>query len=200
VRSTAYFEHLTDSFLEPCDVVELHETALRDDPTNSSALIFSARHSFVTVGDPSFGMMLVDKALEKNPSNPLGWGFRSNMLILENRFEEAMQAAERGIKLAEGQPMFPTMSIFCSMARIANHDLKRAELDARAGVMTGAKCQALRRYLFVLHTLQDEPEQARTQLGILRQRETDFTVDRLLDRSYPVRTLQGLEIAEQLVP
>ncbi|MEO0390589.1 MAG: hypothetical protein AAF218_06565 [Pseudomonadota bacterium] len=198
VRSTAAFEHLTDDFLEPCNVAELHETALRDDPANSNALIFAARDSFVSDGDSSFGMMLVDKALEKNPSNPLGWGFRSNMLILENRFAEAVHAAERGIRLAEGQPMFPTMSIFCSMARIANEELKQAELDARAGVMTGSKCQALRRYLFALYSVHNKPEQAKIELGILRQREADFTPQHLLMQSYPLQTLQSLKFAELL--
>lgn len=198
IRSTAEFEHLTSDFLEYCDPNELHETALRTDGMNSNALLFAARHNFVTDGDPAFGIMLVDKALERNPSNPLGWGFRSNMLILENRFEDAVQAAERGLKLSEGQPMFPTLSIFSAMARMANQDLDRAVLDARAGTMTASKCQALRRYLFALFQALELPEKAGHELSLIRKREPEFTSKKLLDSNYPLKTLQSLKIAERL--
>ena len=199
VRNTALFEHLDDGFLEPCEGYDLHASALADDPLNSYALVFAAQHSFVHDGDPIFGQMLCDRALEINPGNPLGWAFRSNMLIQQNRSELAVHAAERGMMLAYGLPYQATLALNAVMANIADRNLQQAIRYGRLSQLSKSKCQAIRRFLFVIFKSLEMPLDADKQLAAIRSRELAFEPEDLLRPDYPTWTLQKLPIAESLI-
>ena len=198
IRNTAVFEHLSDDFLEPLESFDLHATALSDDAFNSYALVFAAQHSFVNDGDPMFGLTLCDKALEVNPGNPLGWAFRANMLVQQGKPEQAMKATERGLQLAKGMPCYATLAINGVMAHTAAGEYEAAIAHGRFNQLTRTKCQAIRRFMFVLYKILDKPSQAEEQLGLIRRREKTFEPEHLLRPNYPTWTLQRLPIADAL--
>lgn len=198
IRNTAIFEHLTDSFLEPCEGYELHATALGDDPLNSYTLVFAGQHSFVNDRDPVFGQSLCDKALEINPSNAMGWAFRSNMLILQGEDEQAAQAAKRGLELASGQPCRSSLQINACLSGIAAGNYHEAVTYGRINQMSPTKCQAIRRFLFALFRALEMPVEAENQIAMIRTREPDFRTEDLLRTDYPTWTLQKMPIIESI--
>lgn len=198
LRNTAVFEHLTDDFLEPCEGYELHATALGDDPFNSYSLVFAGQHSFVNDRDPVFGQSLCDKALEINPSNAMGWAFRSNMLILQGKAEQAAQAAKRGLDLASGQPCRSSLQINACLSEIATGKYREALTYGRMSQMSPAKSQAIRRFLFALFRVLDMPVDADRQLSAIRRREPEFRPENLLRSDYPTWTLQRMRIIEAI--
>lgn len=198
IRNTAIFEHLTDDFLEPCEAYELHATALGDDPLNSFSLVFAGQHCFVNEGDPKFGQSLCDKALEINPGNAMGWGFRSNMLLLQDEPELAAEAARRGAVLAEGQPFKPTLAVNSCLSEIAIGRYHEAIVHGRMSQMSPTKCQAIRRFLFALYRALDMPVDAERQCAALRLREPDFKPEDLLRSDYPTWTLQRMKLLDKI--
>lgn len=200
IRNTAMFEHLTDDFLEPCEGYELHAQALADDPLNSYTLVFAGQHSFVNDGDPVFGQSLCDKALEINPGNAMGWGFRSNMLIVQGKAEQAAQASRKGVELAQHQPCLATLLLNGLMSEMAAGQYSEAIAFGRMGQMTPAKCQAMRRFLFAIFRALEMPLDAERQLSAIRTREPEFSPTDMLRSDYPTWTLQKLPIADRILP
>ncbi len=196
IRNTAVFEHLTDAFLEPLETYELHTQALADDPMNSSAMVFAAQHSYVNEGDPIFGQMLCDRALEINPGNAMGWAFRSSMLILQGQPDAASQSAQRGQVLAKGQACRVSLALHGCVADMSAERYHEALNHGRMAALWGQKCQAVRRFLFVLYKALDMPLDAQKQLNDIRVREPDFAPQTLLQPGYPTPTIQRLKIAE----
>ncbi|MEO0822992.1 MAG: hypothetical protein AAF074_21520 [Pseudomonadota bacterium] len=198
IRNTAIFEHLTDDFLEPCEGYELHAISLGEDPLNSYSLVFAGQHCFVNDRDPAFGQSLCDKALEINPSNAMGWAFRSNMLLLQGKTEEGAEAARRGLYLASGQPCRSSLQINACLSEIAAGRYQEAVTYGRMSQLSPAKSQAIRRFLFALFRALDMPVDADRQLSAIRMREPEFRPENMLSADYPTWTLQKMRIAESL--
>ncbi|WP_299028050.1 hypothetical protein [uncultured Sulfitobacter sp.] len=195
LRNTAVFEHLTDSFLEPLDHHELHAQAIMDDPLNSYALLFAGQQSFVNDSDPKLGQMLCDKALELNPSNPMGWAFKSNVLTLLGQNSLSIEAARRGRLLSEGLPCRPSLLLHACIAETASGRYEQALLLGKYSQISKANCQAVNRFMFVINHALERPEEANKQLDRIRLREPDFKRADLVRSDYPTWTLQQMPIA-----
>jgi hypothetical protein len=198
LRNTAVFEHLTDSFLEPLDHHELHAQALMDDPQNSYALLFAGQQSFVKDNDPKLGQMLCDKALEINPSNPMGWAFKSNVLTLLGHDSLSIEAARRGRILSEGLPCRPSLLLHACIAETASGRYEQALLLGNYSQISKSNCQAVNRFMFVINHALERPAEAQKQLQRIRLREPDFKRDDLLRSDYPTWTLQRMPIADSI--
>ncbi|MEP1765596.1 MAG: hypothetical protein ABJJ53_02920 [Sulfitobacter sp.] len=198
LRNTSKFEHLTDSFLEPLDHHELHAQAIMDDPQNSYALLFAGQQSFVTDNDPKLGLMLCDKALELNPSNPMGWAFKSNVLTLLGQDNLSIEAARRGRILSEGLPCRPSLLLHACIAETASGQYEQALLHGKFSQLSKTNCQAVNRFLFVINHALKRPDEADKQLSRIRLREPMFKQADLLRSDYPTWTLQRMPIAETI--
>jgi tetratricopeptide (TPR) repeat protein len=198
LRNTAVFEHLTDSFLEPLDHHELHAQAIMDDPLNSYALLFAGQQSFVKDNDPKLGQMLCDKALEINPSNPMGWAFKSNVLTLLGQDSLSIEAARRGRILSEGLPCRPSLLLHACIAETASGRYEQALMLGKYSQISKSNCQAVNRFMFVINHALERPEEAQKQLRRIRLREPDFKRADLLRSDYPTWTLQRMAIANSI--
>ena len=198
LRNTAVFEHLTDNFLEPLDHHELHAQALMDDPLNSYALLFAGQQSFVKDNDPKLGQMLCDKALEINPSNPMGWAFKSNVLTLLGQDSLSIEAARRGRILSEGLPCRPSLLLHACIAETASGRYEQALMLGKYAQISKANCQAVNRFMFVINHALNRPEEANKQLMRIRVREPKFKQADLIRPDYPTWTLQRMPIASMI--
>jgi tetratricopeptide (TPR) repeat protein len=198
VRNTADFEYLTDDFLEPVNRVDLIEQAVMDSSNNSFVLSVASQDAFVRKGDLDLAQTLVSDAIERNPVNPLGLGFQSNILVLKGEYDKSVQVAERAQSLVKNEPYRGFWSLFQCLPYMAKGDYETAAFHANLSHYLMPRMVASQRYLYALNEAMGRESQALTVFRKIRKREPDFSKQHLFRSDYPVGTMRRTGIMDLL--
>lgn len=198
LRNTATIEHLSDDFLEPINRLDLMEQAVIDGSTNSFVLAVASQDALGRQNDLSLAKALVDDALERNPVNPLGLGFLSNIYTLSGDYDLSIQAAERAQSLVQNQSYRGFWSMFLCMSHMAQGDYEKAAFHANMAHYLMPRLLAAQRFLYALNEALGRESQALTVMRKIRKREPDFSKQHLFRSDYPSRTMRRTRILDLL--
>ncbi len=198
LRNTATIEHLSDDFLEPINRYDMMEQAVIDSSTNSFVLAVASQDALGRQNDLSLAKALVDDALERNPVNPLGLGFLSNIHTLNGDHDLSIQAAERAQSLVHNQSYRGFWSMFLCMSHMAKGDYETAAFHANMAHYLMPRLLAAQRFLYALNEALGRESQALTVMRKIRKREPDFSKQHLFRSDYPSRTMRRTRILDLL--
>lgn len=197
LRNAAFFQHRTMSFLDNvAPVTELAVEALRHSPDDAVVQTISSQIEYIHQGNLRTPLVMAQRGVERDPTDPLGWALLSNALSTNGKLEEGYQTARRALDLTKHSPFQFYFEHFACMAATALADYDRALLHARTGLRFRPDFVSTRRYEVALHLHRDETPLLRQAVKALRQQEPGFSPMALLDPSYPVNTLRRLPIME----
>ncbi|MER8969200.1 hypothetical protein NKI25_26530 [Mesorhizobium sp. M0808] len=197
LRNAAFFQHRTMSFLDNAvSVTELAVEALRHSPDDAVVQTISSQIEYVHQGNLRTPLVMAQRGVERNPTDPLGWALLSNALSTNGKLEEGYQTARRALELTKHSPFQFYFEHFACMAATALADYDQALLHARTALRFRPDFVSTRRYEVALHLRRDEALQLRQAVKALRQQEPGFSPIALLDPTYPVNTLRRLPIME----
>jgi tetratricopeptide (TPR) repeat protein len=195
LRNAAFFQHRTMSFLDNvAPVTELAVEALRHSPDDAVVQTISSQIEYVHQGNLRTPLVMAQRGVERDPTDPLGWALLSNALSTNGKLEEGYQTARRAVELTKHSPFQFYFEHFACMAAAALTDYDQALLHARTALRFRPDFVSTRRYEVALHLRRDEAPQLRQAVKALRQQEAGFTPAALLDPAYPVNTLRRLPI------
>ena len=198
LRNTTAIEHLSDDFLEPINRGDLIEQAVIDSSTNSFVLAVASQDALGRQNDLGLAKALVDDALERNPVNPLGLGFLSNIHTLNGEFQKSIKAAERAQSLVQSQSYRGFWSMFLCMSHMAQGDYEKAVFHANMAHYLMPRLLAAQRFLYALNEALGRESQALTVMRKIRKREPDFSKQHLFRNDYPSRTMRHSGIMDLL--
>ena len=198
LRNTATIEHLSDDFLEPINRSDLMEQAVIDSSTNSFVLAVASQDALGRQNDLKLAKALVDDALERNPVNPLGLGFLSNIHTLNGDYDLSIGAAERAQSLVQNQSYRGFWSMFLCMSHMAQGDYEKAAFHANMAHYLMPRLLAAQRFLYALNEALGRETQALTVMRKIRKREPDFSKQHLFRPDYPSRTMRQTRIMDLL--
>ncbi|MER9490823.1 hypothetical protein NKI86_03205 [Mesorhizobium sp. M0320] len=195
LRNAAFFQHRTMSFLDNVvSVTELAVEALRHSPDDAVVQTISSQIEYVHQGNLRTPLVMAQRGVERNPTDPLGWALLSNALSTNGKLEEGYQTARRALELTKHSPFQFYFEHFACMAATALADYDQALLHARTALRFRPDFVSTRRYEVALHLRRDEALQLRQAVKAMRQQESGFAPATLLDPAYPVNTLRRLPI------
>ncbi len=165
--------------------------SLELDPNSSVALALVGHvHSFL-FGEYDFASGLLERALQANPSQVLGWDLYSMLQAYAGNPHKGLKMADWGRHLGETSPY----RYYLDTSRCIN-----AALAGNYNTAIAAGEQALRdrpdfnsllRYLVASHAQLGDTRAARTLLDRLKIVEPDFSIGALLESRYPVLQTEG---------
>lgn len=195
LRNAAFFQHRTMSFLDNvAPVTELAVEALRHSPEDAVVQTISSQIEYVHQGNLRMPLVMAQRGVERNPTDPLGWALLSNALSTNGKLEEGYQTARRALDLTKHSPFQFYFEHFACMAAAGLADYDQALLHARTALRFRPDFVSTRRYEVALHLRRDETQQLHQAVKALRQQEPGFAPTTLLDPTYPVNTLRRLPI------
>ncbi|TIT41647.1 MAG: hypothetical protein E5W78_00165 [Mesorhizobium sp.] len=168
--------------------------ALRHSPDDAVVQTISSQIEYVHQGNLRTPLVMAQRGVERDPTDPLGWALLSNALSTNGKLEEGYQTARRALELTKHSPFQFYFEHFACMAATALADYDQALLHARTALRFRPDFVSTRRYEVALHLRRDEAPQLRQAVKALQQQEPDFTPAALLDPAYPVNTLRRLPI------
>lgn len=199
LRNAAFFQHRTMSFLDnTAPVIELAVEALRHSPDDAVVQTISSQIEYVHQGNLRTPLVMAQRGVERDPTDPLGWALLSNALSTNGRLEEGYQTAKRALELTKHSPFQFYFEHFACMAAAALADYDQALLHASTALHFRPDFVSTRRYEVAVHLHRGETPQLRQSVNALRQQEPDFAPISLLDPTYPVNTLRRLPIMETM--
>jgi len=197
LRNAAFFQHRSMSFLDDAaPVTELAVEALRHSPDDSVVQAISSQIEYVHQGNLQTPLVMAQRGVDRDPTEPLGWALLSNALSTNGKLEEGYRAALRGLDLTKHSPFQFYFEHFACMAAAALADYDQALLHARTALRFRPDFVSTRRYEVALHLHRDDTPRLDLAVGALRQHEPSFTPIALLDSTYPVNTLRRLRIMD----
>lgn len=199
LRNTAHFQHRTDvMFDQRFASDDLALEALRQAPNDALVQAFSAQLEYINQGNLVEPMIMAERAVELDRSDPMPRALLSNALAVNGHTDEAYQVARQAIALTRGGPQEFYFHHFACMAATAAGDYETALRHARTSVSYSPDFVSPRRYEVVLAMRLGDREGTARAIAAMRRNEPDFEVASLLDQSYPVNTLRRLPIVEAL--
>ncbi|TIP25738.1 MAG: hypothetical protein E5X67_23380 [Mesorhizobium sp.] len=199
LRNAAYFQHRSMSFLENvAPVTELAVEALRHSPDDAIVQTISSQIEYVHQGNLQTPLVMAQRGVERDPTDPLGWALLSNALSTNGKLEEGYQTARRALDLTKHSPFQFYFEHFACMAAAALADYDQSLLHARTALRFRPDFVSTRRYEVALHLRRHDTPQLRQAVNALRQQEPGFAPTALLDPTYPVNTLRRLPIMETI--
>lgn len=170
---------------------QLCSEAIRLDPTNSNVLAASANFTTIVERNETGGFELSRLAVRANPANPLAWWSLSNAIQYLGDSQKAYDAARRAYELSMGT----RLEFWSAFQRALSAMLNGQKDEAiRFGELSTALQKQFRpplRYLGALYADVEDSANARRVFDVLETRETDFSLDRLVnDPDYPVKLMR----------
>ncbi|MER8665043.1 hypothetical protein NKH34_28460 [Mesorhizobium sp. M1148] len=195
LRNAAFFQHRTMSFLDNvAPVTEFAAEALRHSPDDAVVQTISSQIEYIHQGNLRTPLVMAQRGVERDPTDPLGWALLSNALSTNGKLEEGYQTARRALELTKHSPYQFYFEHFACMAATALADYDQALLHARTALRFRPDFVSTRRYEVALQLRRVEVPQLRQAVKALREQEPDFAPAALLDPAYPVNTLRRLPI------
>jgi tetratricopeptide (TPR) repeat protein len=158
--------------------------ALDLEPSHSLSLAMDGLVCAYIRKDLTTAMKRYDDALRSNPSEALGWLFRSACQAYEERGDDAVQDALYAQRLSPLDPLRYYYDNFTSTAMLARGDLHGAIEYGRRSLRANKMHGPTLRILAIAHELAGEGQQARQMVIELLRLEPGFTVGKFRAR-YP---------------
>jgi len=199
LRNAAFFQHRTMSFLDDgASVTELAMEALRHSPDDPCVQTISSQIDYVHQGNLRMPLVMAQRGVERDPTDPLGWALLSNALSTNGRLSEGYQTARRALDMTRHSPFQFYFEHFACMAAAALAEYDQALLHARTALRIRPDFVSTRRYEVALNLNRGDGALLHQAVMALRRNEPDFTAAALLDPHYPVNTLRRLPIIETI--
>lgn len=199
LRNTAFFQHRTsDIFDDGTGAEEFSLEAMRQAPEDALVQAFSAQLDYVNQGNLVAPLLKAQRAVEIDRSDPLARALLSNALTVNGRLSEGYEVALQSISLAAGSRYEFYFHHFACMAATAAKSYESAIGHARASVSYMPDFVSPRRYEVALARHLGDRRGLKRAVQAMRRMEPDFSVETLLDPTYPVNTLRRLPIIEAI--
>jgi tetratricopeptide (TPR) repeat protein len=200
LRNAAFFQHRSMSFLdEAVPITELALEALRHSPDDAIVQTISSQIDYVHQGNLRTPLVMAQRGVERDPTDPLGWALLSNALSTNGKVEEGYSTALRALELTKHSPFQFYFEHFACMAAAALGQYEQALLHARTALLFRPDFVSTRRYEVALNLYGDDVPQLGQAVRALQRQEPDFTPATLLNPGYPVNTLRRLPLMDAIV-
>ncbi|RVH09641.1 hypothetical protein [Sinorhizobium meliloti] len=197
LRNAAFFQHRSMSFLDgSATVTDFAIEALRHSPDDAIVHTISSQIEYIHQGNLRTPLVMAQRGVTRDPTEPLGWALLSNALSTNGKLEEGYRAALRALDLSRNGPFQFYFEHFACMAAVALAEYDQALLHARMALRFRPDFVSTRRYEVALLLHRDDTPRLNLSVASLRQQEPGFTSIALLDSTYPVNTLRLLPIMD----
>lgn len=176
----------------------LARRALEKEPHNSMVLALCAQVENMLHNAYDTAFDLSARALDLNRCNPLAWASLGVAAAFLGEEAKGARIAANGARLAAGSRFSFLSDALASSASLVAGDLKTARTFAERGHSKAPDFAPPMRFLSALYCLDGQFEKAHLTATKLRQREPDFSLDRLSDEGYPTDSLRRARILEAL--
>ncbi|MDJ0629347.1 MAG: hypothetical protein QNJ44_13900 [Rhodobacter sp.] len=176
----------------------LAERALEIAPNNSMVLAVCAHVQNMLHDDYERAFDLSTRALELNRCNPIAWIGLGASAIFLGKEQAGYKIAKVGSRLSIGSRFSFFADSWASAAGVLAGSLKTAEQYAERSHAAAPTYAPPLRYLTALYCASGQFERAEAMAEKLRQREPDFTLERLRDHGYPSDSLRRARLLETL--
>ena len=190
-------ETIADKQSEAMDFVQ---EALAASPDHSVVLTLASQVTLKLTGDLDRAHFLAGRAVAQADDNPYALDALCQTLILQRRYEEADEVADRARRNAAGLPHSFSWDMQACLAAVS---VGRIDDALDLALSSNRKMPFYRpalRYLTALSCLARKPDDAAYYAGQLRRLEPDFKLQILLKDDYPVATLRDLGLIDTLRP
>lgn len=199
LRNAAFFQHRSMSFFDDTTTMaELAVEALRHSPEDPTVQTIASQLDYIHQGSVQTPLLMVQRSVEADPTDPLGWAVLSNALAANGRREESYETALRAVKLSGRSPFQFYFEHFACMAAVALQNYERAMLHAKTSLRFRPDFVSIRRYEVALSLQRRDESELAQAVDALRQHEPDFSSSMLLDPTYPVNTLRRLPLIDAI--
>jgi tetratricopeptide (TPR) repeat protein len=172
------------------EAVALVRQAQDLDPLNPTVTAAASRVAVILEGRVEGGLELAQRAVAQGPANPLAWDSLAGALVRSGQAAEAHRAALRARELVSSLPQTYLWDMLCCITATVSGQYAEAIRYGRIARDLAPTFKPPLRYLAALYYHQGDEGEARRQLETLKALETDFTLEKLQDRSYPVASMR----------
>lgn len=198
VRLTETLEFRESDPVKKAEALAFIHDALNAAPDHPIVLSLASQITLRLTGDLDRACFLANRAVEQGDDNPYALDALCQTLVVQRRHDEANRAALRAQRNASGLPHSFSWDLLACFTTLSVGDSAAAFDMALSSHRKMPFYRPALRYLTVLSSLADRPDDAERYAGQLRRLEPDFTVQLLLRDSYPVATLRDLGLIDAL--
>lgn len=198
VRLTEALEFRDANPAKQAEAMAFTDDALKLAPDHPIVLSLASQITLKLTGDVDKAHFLANRAVQQGDDNPYALDALCQTLLIQRRHDEANLAAIRAQRNASGLPHSFSWDLLASFTSLSVGETEAAFDLALSSHRKMPFYRPALRYLTVLSSLADRPENAARYANQLRRLEPDFSVRLLLDDSYPVATLRDLGLIDVL--
>ncbi|MEP4247363.1 hypothetical protein [Tateyamaria sp.] len=199
LRDLGFFQHRGNQHLKSETTQEqLFSEALYLSPNSTTVQIFTAHYRYLQESRVPEALQIAEECIDKERSNPLAWAVLSNILAVDQQPEQSYHAAMRSVRLSQRGNYAYYFQHFACMAAVSNADYEQAVAHANHSLALKPNFASPLRYKVVLDKVLGNEIDHRQSVKNMRRLEADFTVNKLLDLTYPVNTMRRLPLIEAI--
>lgn len=198
VRLTEVLEFRESDPEKIAEAMAFTQDALKVAPDHPIVLSLASQVTLKLTADLDRAHFLACRAVEQGDDNPYALDALSQTLIIQRRHDEANQVALRAQRNSSGLPHSFSWDLLACFTTLSVGDTAGAFDLALSCHRKMPFYRPALRYLTVLSSLADRPDDAERYAGLLRRLEPDFSVRLLLADAYPVATLRDLGLIDAL--
>lgn len=200
VRLTEALEFRDSSAGKQSEAMDFVHQALDQAPDHSVVASLASQVILKLTGDLDKAHFLAGRAVALADDNPYALDALCQTLILQGRYTEADDLADRARRTAAGLPHSFSWDMQACLTALS---VGRIDDALNLALSSNRKMPFYRpalRYLSALSCLGGKPNDAAYYAAQLRRLEPDFRLQMLLEDDYPVATLRDLGLIETLRP
>lgn len=170
--------------------------AIAEEPLNAALNAAAAHVTLLLDDNVILAESFARRAIELNPSNPLGWSSLANALVRKERPKEAMWASERALAIARLSRFSYWWEMSASLVAAVNNDLAKAHEYATVAHAQAPGFKPPLRYLTALNFHLGDIQASDQALAGLKALEPDFELRSFAEKEYPTATLRQLSLRQ----